>query len=287
MNFELIRGWMNETYSFLNSNLRETFLTMLKIELLSMVPAIITIIMAAAVIMLAPPGLQIIAWIIAGLFVFAGLVLSGVVGTVQYNAVDNITKRKMTKVIETTEDNLIPFIKYSLVMIGIYLVPILPLIIVLIAAYMIFPLIGSLMEILVRILVSIISAIIYLFVQFAIFEAMISRNGTLASYRKSYGMAKKNLFPTIIMSFLLWIVETVISLAILVAVVVVGLVAAILLIGGIGAGIEVPTELIGTLAWPVIAIIIALLIVVMIVVQAVTKAILIPAQYFFWKKIKY
>jgi hypothetical protein len=287
MNFELLKGWMNETFSFLNSNLKETAITMLMIELLSMVPMVITIIMAAAVVILAPPGLELLAMTIAAVFVIAGAFISGGIASVQYNAVDNITKRRKTRMIATAEENLIPFIKYSLVMIGIYLVPILPIIVVLIAAYVIFPLVGSLMEILVRILIGIISAIIYLFLQFAIFEAMVSRNGTLDSYRKSYGMAKKNIFPTIIMAFLLWIVETVISIAFVVAIVVVALVLMILVIGGIGAGIEAPEALIGALAWPVIAIAIAVLIVIAVIVQAVTKTILYPAQYFFWKKIKY
>lgn len=287
MNFDLLKGWMNETYGYLNSNLRETAVGMLKIELLLLVPIMVTVAMAVALMFFAPPGLELVSFIIALGFILIGLLLSGAVGSAGFNLVDNITKRKKTDIIGTVEDNLVPYIKYALVMVGIVLVPILPLLAVLFLAYLSAPLLGSLVEILVRILITIISAVIYLFLQFAIMEAILSRNGTLDSFRKSYRMARKNFASTAIMSFLLWIVENVINLAVLIVVGIVALLFLILVVGSVGADIKSLQELLLSLALPALAALIIAFAVIVIITDAAVRAILYPARYFFWKKIKY
>ncbi len=287
MNFELLKGWLNESYGFLNTNLKETAIAMLKIQLLMVVPILITIIMAGILIFMAPIELVLFAGIIGACFVVVGALVSGAIGSVGYNAVDSLVKRKKIDIIGTAEENLLPYVKYALVMFGIYLVPILPLVIILIAAYIVFPLVGSLMEILFRIVISIISAIIYLFVQFAIMEAVISRSGTLDSYRKSYRMARKNLLPTIIMSFVLWVVESVINLAFIIVLIVLVLSGVIVGMSGLVAALESPESVIASLALPVILILILVFVILMILVDAAVRTIMLPAQYFFWKKIKY
>lgn len=287
MNFELLKGWMNESYGFLNSNMRETAVTMVKIQLLALVPLLITIIMAGLLVFMAPAGLAILALIIGACFVLVGVFLSGAISSVGYNAVDNIAKRKRTDIIGTAEENLFPYVKYALLMFAIHLVPILPLIILLFAAYMTMPLVGGLMEILVRILVSIISAILYLFLQFAIMETMISRSGTVDSFRKSYKMARKNLVATILMSFVLWVVESAINLAFILVMVLLLLVGVIVGVSGLAAAIESPEAVIASLALPVILVAIFVFMIIMILVDAAVRTILLPAQYFFWKKIKY
>lgn len=287
MNLDLIKGWMNESYGFLNSNLRETAVTMLKIQLLMIVPILVTVLMTAALVILAPPELTWLGLLIGIFFVVIGAFISGAIGSVGYNAVDNITKRRKTNIIATAEENLIPYLKYALLMFGIYMVPILPLVIILIAAYITLPLVGSLMEILFRIIISIISAIIYLFVQFAIMEAVISKSGTIHSYRKSYKIVRKNLLPTILMSFILWVVESAINLAFIVAVVVLVLVGVIVGVSGLSAAIDSPESVISSLAIPVILVLIILFAILMILVDVAVRTIILPAQYFFWKKIKY
>jgi hypothetical protein len=287
MNFDLLKGWMNESYGFLNSNVRETAIAMLKIQLLAIVPVLITLIMAGVLVFMAPAGLTVFAIILGAIFVIVGVLVSGAISSAGYNAVDSIAKRKKTDIIATAEENLIPYVKYALIMLGILMVPILPLIILLIAAYMTMPLVGSLMEILVRILISIISAIVYLFAQFAILETVLSKSGAIDSYRKSYRMARKNLLETIAMSFLLWVVESAINLAFILAIVMVVLVGVIIGIGGLSLGLESPEAAIASLALPAILIIIVVFAMLMLVVDAAVRTILLPAQYFFWKKIKY
>lgn len=287
MNFELLKGWMNESYGFLNSNLRETAVAMLKIQLLAIVPILITIIMAGLLIFMAPLELVLFAGIIGACFVLVGVFVSGAISSVGYNAVDNIAKRRKTDIIGAAEENLLPYVKYALLMFAIHMVPILPLIILLFAAYLTIPLVGSLMEILVRMLVSIISAVLYLFLQFAIMETVISRSGAVDSFRKSYKMARKNMVATILMSFLLWVVESAISLAFIVLIAMIVLVALIVGVSGLAAAMESPEAVIASLALPVIVAVILLFAVLMILVDAAVRTILLPAQYFFWKKIKY
>ena len=287
MNFDLLKGWMNETYGFINSNLRETAVTMLKIQLLMLVPVLITIIMAGLLIFMAPGALAIVALVIGACFVIVGIVLSAVIGSVQYNAVDNIAKRRKTGIIGTAEENLVPYVKYALMMFVIHLVPILPLTILIVAAYITLPLVGGLVEILGRILISIISAIIYLFVQFAIMETVLSKSGTLDSYRKSYRMARKNLAATIIMSFVLWVVESAINLAFILAAVVIILTVAVIGVAGLTAALESPESVIASLALPVILLILVVVLLFAVLVGAAVNTIIVPAQYFFWKKIKY
>jgi hypothetical protein len=56
---------------------------------------------------------------------------------------------------------------------------------------------------------------------------------------------------------------------------------------GLTAALESPESVIASLALPMIVVLIVVFAILMILVDAAVRTIMLPAQYFFWKKIKY
>ncbi|HSB46721.1 MAG TPA: hypothetical protein VLD37_01820 [Candidatus Bilamarchaeum sp.] len=279
MRTELIKAPFSESFGLLQAEWKRIYLGIIKIELVSITLALIGV-LAAAGILFGLSWLGVIATIVLAAAVLMPLILvSAMVRLLSYSLVDSIWSRKKISLGEKFRENALPVIGFMVVRALISLVIIGPIV-----ALMFVFLLGSmasdsayflsiLLNLVFRIAIWVAAAAIALFTQFAVFELLISGNGVLDSFGKSYSIVRRNFYETFIFSFILAILGGLITtpfILLLVIIVIVGLFAGIALSGAAGVA--------------VIALTLIICFAIMVAMQAALETVTIPTQYKYWSR---
>lgn len=290
MDTELLKRTGSETWNFLRTSYRRLFMDLLKVKLVAAGIIILAVLISVVLVMglsYLPEIATIPIAVLIGIIVLVGIFLGTVAASVGYNVVDSASKRREMSIKSNLKRNMWPMLRFILATMGIYLVIFVPFVVVLMlvvfASYFTMPppvnvLAGTLMQIIMRIVLSLVAAVAYLFLQFAIFELILSRRGAIESYKKSFNMVKKRPLETIVFTFALWAVDFAISLILLAV-----------LAGLFGLGLLVAMGIIvldSQLIWIVIALGIVPLLAIMFVYGVIQSAVLYSAQYVYWNKAK-
>ncbi len=215
--------------------------------------------------------------------------ITSAVNSVVYNIMDGWGKK--TPIIANFRENFKPVFFYMLALFAINLIAFIP-IIILTAAFVLGGVMAEQAEVayvfgqlmvnmLSRLYQFVVGTILAFILQFAMFELIIARTGVINSIKKSYSIVKKTLAPTIVFDILAWLVELVISMAVLLALIIIGL-----LLVALGAGIYLALGSSATVLWILIALGILVLIFLGIVMTAVELTATLPMKYFYWKEVR-
>lgn len=296
MRLETVSASFSEAWELIKSNSKGLFFAMARIELFGAALFMLCLLVAGALIALAmgmAPGLafdgvSVVVLVGAALGVFLiGALLAAAAGSVEYNAIDRIPLGRNVGIVERASANLVPILLYSIVGMLIAAVTVGPIL-----AIYVFVLMGTyesgdagsqlaanIAEILFRMAEGLVGSAVYLFVQFAIFELIISGKGVLDSYGRSFGMVRRNFWETAAFSFALWLVEIMVSVPFVL--IMVGIVfLAIFAATGLLAGAALP------LAAAALAVMALAFVVVLIAYSALNNMVLMSVQYCYWKKIR-
>ena len=287
MKTELLTSTANETFKFLTTSYRRLFTNIFKVKLISSLVLVLTLVLSFVSFMGAMgfvPLMYLIMLLIAIAIFFIGLFMSFVADSVGYNVVDAVFKDQGVGFWESFRKNMLPMLKFvliSLLIATVALSPVFVLYFIIYAAVYVGEsstagiLLVELIEILLRILSSIIQAVLYLFLQFTVFELLIARKGAIESFKQSFGIVKENFIETIVFSFVLWGIGTVIGIPFII-------VGVVLVFGGLllGAGGG------GLLMLPLIFMGVLIFIVLLLIYSTITVAVVLSAQYVYWNKIK-
>ena len=280
----------SESWNLLRTSYKRLFIELMKIKLIAAAIVILALLIGAGIgfgLSYLPDIAIIPAVVIIGIILIIAIFLSAVAASVGYNVVDSVSKRREFSFKSNFKKNMWPLLRYSLLIIGIYLLIFIPLtavsIILVGGAYVVIPppinvLIGMLSQMFSRIIISVVGAIVYLFLQFAIFELIVGRRGAVDSIKKSIKMVKKRPLETIIFSFALWAVNVAISIPLFVILMFLFLIGVAVAIGVLAMD--------ASLLWLLIALAIVPLILIMFVFSVIMTSVMYSAQYTFWNRIK-
>ncbi len=271
MKMELVKGPLAEAWGMLRSDFRAIFATMLKVALLTLIVVFAFLIGAAAVAValwnLSIPAALALALVLA----LAGVFLGSVVSSVNYNFIDARSGKRRLDFSATIRANILPMLGYDLANALIFLVISAPFfaIFLVLAPGGLQGVNGLAAEILFRVGLTAVSAVVSLFIQFTIFELLVSRKGLLESFGRSLRIARTKPLETIAFSVIIWALESVIAIPFSIALV--------LLV--FGAILAVPKFGLGALA--VILVIAAAIVVVL---AALTNSVSVTAKYKYWSR---
>ena len=215
MRMELVKGPLAEAWGALRAGFWDIFGMMLRID------ALAVLIIAAGVVAAFVAGMALwqasavgaiaLAFIIA----IAAILAGAIVASAAYNYIDAKSGKRKIDFSATIRGNALPMLGYGILSLLIYGIVFSPFF----AAYYFVYKSGGvggagplLAEFLIRIGLSAVSAIISLFVQFAIFEILISKAGVLEGFARSIRIVRKNLLETIVFSIIVWGVESAIAI---------------------------------------------------------------------------
>ncbi len=274
MRMELVKGPLAEAWGALRAGFWGTYGTVLKFEALALL-FICAGITAAVLGALALWQASLPAAIaLASLAMLAGLYAGSVFFSLIYSYIDARAAKKSLDFSGTLRANAIPMLWFDILGAAIYFVAFSPIIAALAYLYLSGSIGGgrletAVAEVLFRIMISAVSAVISLFVQFAVFELLLSRAGAVGSFGRSFRLVRRNFWETVVFSIILWAVESAIAIPFTIIGIVAGLVVLLAAAGG------------GPVAW---AILIVLAMAFIAVLGALSSTIAITARHRFWSR---
>ena len=274
MRNELIKAPLTESWALLRKEWRGLIGGLIKIDLLTFAAAIAGIILVVLAGFLLS-GISLIAAVaLMALIAIPLIIVVQAIRSIGYNFIDSAWSKKRISYSDVFQENLLPVAGWAVVMFLIRLAVAIPFLALFFLAVLGSQggdgrLVYTLAELLFRIFLGIALAIVDLFLQFAIFEIVLSRSGVLQGFGKSFGLVRKNLVETVLFSFILWVIEAAVSVPILI------LVFALVFFGVLGLAIPG----IGLIALAIIAL---LVIPIFLVFSALTRAITVTSQYRYW-----
>lgn len=220
---------------------------------------------------------------VAVIVIYAATFLSCVVNSVAYNFIDSRYKKESLSLFGQIGTNIVPFLFYVIVNILLNLVILGPFLFIYFDPTLMgldnpkLDSDGESVRLILEFAMVVLSAILHLFTQFAIFEIIVTKNGAISGFKRSFNLVKNNFLETILFSFLVWLVNTII----MVLAVIIGIV--IFMIAIMLVGFWQGTFLTEQIAMILAAVLIFILVVVGLVWSTILKMIEIPAQYNYWK----
>lgn len=294
MDSKLILDPISDGIGLVKSNFFSIYKKMVILEIAAMFVMIIACVIALVPFLLGFISFNSILsnWIaVAGIVLFAiiGMIIGGlsssIIESVTYNVAEDSFNKKETVMLDNVRENAWPVIKYNILMFLINFVLLLPFVaIYFVLAIGSFSIAGStsivstLLELVFRVVVAVIGAILHLFLQFTIFEVVIGKNGVIDSFKKSYGMVKKNLVETFIFSLLMWGISTAIKIPLIIIAVILGVVFVII-------GVLLASVLKGIALALGIGILVIVGLILIVAITAAVSTVIIPCQYKYWKRI--
>ncbi len=273
MRLELVKGPLAEAWGMLRAEFWSIYWMMLKIEAVAFAVVAAFVILAAVVTLPLLKGFPLPAIALAALIALAGLFLASVVISAAYNYIDARSGKRRASFSESMRANALPMLGYDIAVALIFALifaPFMALFFVLYTSGGLGPGAGEvILEFLIRIGLTAVSAVITLFIQFAIFELLISRSGVLESFSRSLRIVRRNMLETIAFSIILWAVESAIAVPFSIIALVLVVIA---IFGGISAGLAV------------VAISALLLVVLLCLMGALTNSVSITAKYKYWMR---
>lgn len=309
MDEKILERGVHETWGFLKLKFQHLFQEMLKIGLIVTAIGILTLIALAIVIYFGSKAITLVDLFGVSLilisFVLAvvaialiGMYLMNVAGSINYNIVDSTFKKTPISFMEKFNDNLLPILKFIIVDTAIGIIVFGPFFILLFGTSIAIGtintpaavLVAQLVEIVFRIIISIVGAALYLFLQFAIFELLISKRGVIESFRKSIDIVRKRPLETLIFSFGLWMIESLLAIPFLIVLLILVIIFAIIgVIGGVFGYLA--TAMSGGLGGLLILLVVILFGAIIfgalfLIFGAIKSAVNISTRYVFWNKLK-
>ncbi len=207
-------------------------------------------------------------YILGFLILIISNLVTGAIGSLVYNIVDNRAKNKKTPFMEQFKKNFVPMVLYNLIVWTFIIVTLLPLLGMLA---------GGTIALAITCAYPIILLVLYLvisfFVQFALYEIIIERKGVIDGIKASFSIVKKNLL--VVFAF---------NIAYTITVVIIGLP-----VYGVYFAFDIAgTILEGVLEGSLLGIVISNILSSIggLILQIVILTAFIPLIYFFWKKIR-
>lgn len=274
MRMELVKGPLAEAWGALRAGFWDTYFTVLKFEVLALFficAGIIAGVLAALALWQASLPAAIA---LALLAMFAGTYAGSVFFSLSYSFIDARAAKRSLDFSGALRANALPMLWFDILGAAIYFVAFSPIIAALAYLYISGGIGGdrletAVAEFLFRVMMSAVSAVISLFVQFAIFELLISRNGAIGSFGRSFRLVRRNFWETVVFSIILWAVESAIAIPFTIIGIVAGLVVFIAAAGG------------GPVAWAVL-VVLAMAFIAML--GALGSTIAITARHRFWSR---
>lgn len=294
---ELLTETANDAYGFLRRDYRRLSVNLLKIEVISLVMMIMTMVFLYSAIFISAQqpsafyGSLTMAALTGGLILLIGLVggyFTAVANSVGYNVVDAAYRKAGMRYEETFRSNMSPIFRFALVDILINAVVFLPFILLFIGiAFLAMGGIGTaatitlinIAQLFFRLIMGLIGAVLYLFFQFAIFELLIGKKGAIDSFKGSFGIMSSYPLETFVFSFGLWAVLTGISIPF-------AIIFILLFIFAAGAGIGM-SSIGGVLAfWPLLIVGGLFFLALLLIFSVIMNVVLYAAQYIYWSKVR-
>ncbi len=195
--------------------------------------------------------------------------LSQAVGSVVFNVVDNRTQGKGTTIIEQSKKNLMPVVRYTLIVWIILLLIALPI------AFSLFLGMDAAIGICIFSVLSVVAYILFLFfTQFGMYELILGGKGAVDSLKSSAILARANILSVALLDIIVIVVGMATWAGTRLFEVILQFIPAALSLGGV---------------WSMIvgyAIYMLLYLVVTVLISAFSQAIVIPIVYNFWKGLK-
>ncbi|MFH1520963.1 MAG: hypothetical protein ABID61_04925 [Candidatus Micrarchaeota archaeon] len=287
---------ISDTIELVKSDFFNIYKKMAMLEVTAMFIVIIAIIIAMLPFLVgvinftAPLDWIIIAVVIlfAIIVIVIGAFIANIIESIKYNVARDSYNKKETNMVDKFGENAWPIIKYDAFMFLISFVLMLPFLVIyfvlISGAYVVSmgastDILARLVELLFRIVMTIVSAIISFFLQFAIFEIIIGKNGTIESIKRSYQIVRNNFIETFIFSLLLGAITSAVGIALMIIIVIIiGILFVI--------GFLLSTVLSGIALALVVSILVIIGLVIIVAVSAVSYTISIPCRYQYWKGIR-
>jgi len=270
---ELISETFNDGIKYLEKNVRDLFVDMLKIEVLSL--GVFLVLAAIAVapwfIFLAGPsfeGLNIPLLVFSAIVFTVALLLSVAISSAQYNAVDKRAKNGAVAIIPQSRQNFMPVIAYYIIITILMAVAFLPAALLFISGNVVMML-GAFALLLLAFLVLIVAGFL---LQFGLWELVINRRGPFESMKRSCALVTRgNIIKILLFDICFFVASFGFGLIFSVLNFIVQIIASLFEL--LNAELGLAASLIASLL-------------VSAVEGAVIGAVLLPFAYLFWKKLE-
>ena len=285
--FESIMYAVDESYNILISKTREFVFKVLELQIYRILIPFIMLVIAAAILLLSSSSWLFLPALILDVVIFVcAVLLSGVSYSVLYNIVDDLSNMRKTDIPKTIAKNFIPYLKYTLVIIAIKLLYVLPILGLAFTVSYIYhvKMFGSSLSIM-----KLFGLIVDFILQFAVWSIFINREPTIASLKKSYSLVRKNKLLSLIF-YLSEHIGSAINGFVITAVIVILIGLSIIFLGASVYGIFGGKGLVSTNPFSLMALAIFVLIAIFflavaLVLLSLVSGIITLFKYFLWKRI--
>ena len=273
MRSEMVKSPLTESWALIQKEWKSILWGLVKIDLLAAGALVLGVLIAILAGFLLSGVSVLAAVILMALIAIPFIFIIQAISSIAYNFIDAKWSKKKLSFSDTFQENLLPMTGYTLVIFLIRALVVLPFLVLFFVAVLGAGegLAATLAEVLFRIVISIALAIVDLFLQFAVFEILISRSGVLSGFGKSYALVRKNFYETAVFSFVLWVIGVAISVPFII------LIVALLFLGMLGLAVP-------GIGLVIMAFVGVILIALALLLNAATTAITITSQYRFWGK---
>lgn len=228
---DLVKSSISDSKELLGKNFLSIFIKYAKVYLFTLVVSILLFLILTISLGIANPGSKTSFGLLMLPILFIVILVSSAMQSVIYNIIDNTYKKKETPILGQIKENSLPVIKYHLIVLPALFILLYPIITYVISSSVIVNS-ASLPEpnLLVWGISIIIVVILAFFVQFGLYELLLSKKGVIESFKGSFDLVKTNMAKVFVLDILILSISLIIQ-------VVAGLSSLISGIGPIGTGV--------------------------------------------------
>ncbi|MEK6981857.1 MAG: hypothetical protein AABX38_02900 [Candidatus Micrarchaeota archaeon] len=204
LTFDLIKANLSDSKDFLIKNFVSIFIKYSKAYLLTLVVSIIIMIVLAIPLGIANFGSKSSFGLLMLPVLFIVILVSSAMQSVIYNLIDNTYKKKDTAILGQMKENSFPVIKYYLIALPVLFILLYPIIMYVISSSATAnPTALPEPNLLVWLVLIILAAILAFFVQFGLYELLLSKKDVIESFKGSFEIAKNNLSKVFVFDLML------------------------------------------------------------------------------------